>query len=214
MITEEEKRRISAATTISTSAAAFRRCHCPSTEHLCRGALMPPNFKEEVIDMAYDLHGINPGRLYVTYFVGDRGLVVKADKKAWGCWLKHLLEDVIIGCPARDNFWEVRGFCSFLISRVIVGLPHSFVFAFGAEGLLFTHLLSLPTFLSLVLDFLPDKAFFLYDTLGFPINLTELMAQEAGMTLNMGGFAAEMEGQKRRSREARLAARGLLRWQG
>jgi hypothetical protein len=41
-----------------------------------------------------------------TYFAGDGGLVVKANKKAWGCWLKHLLEDMIIGCPARDNFWE------------------------------------------------------------------------------------------------------------
>lgn len=54
-----------------------------------------------------------------------------------------------------------------------------------------------------------DKAFFLYDTLGFPIDLTELMAEEAGMTVDMDGFEAEMEGQKRRSREARLAARGV-----
>jgi hypothetical protein len=76
------------------------------------------------------------------------------------------------------------------------------------------HLLSLPTYLGLVLDFLPDKAFFLYDTLGFPIDLTELMAQETGMTVDIEGFAAKMEGQKRQSRDARLAARGLLRWQG
>ncbi len=203
-----------ASTTISASAAAFRRRRRPSTEHLHRGALMPPDFKEEAIDMAYDLHGIDPGRLYATYFAGDGGLVVEADEKARGCWLKHLPEDKIIGCPARDNFWEVRGFCSRLISRVVVGLPHGFIFAFGAEGPLSAHLSSLPTFLSLVLDILPDKAFFLYDTLGFPIDLTELMAQEAGMTVDMEGFAAEMEGQKRRSREARLAARGLLRWRG
>ncbi len=64
------------------------------------------------------------------------------------------------------------------------------------------------------LGFLPDKAFFLYDTLGFPIDLMELIAQEAGMTVDMEGFVAEMEGQKRRSHKARLAARGLLRWQG
>jgi hypothetical protein len=99
-----------------------------------------------------------------------------------------------------------------LISRVVVGLPRGFVFAFGAEGPLSAHLSSLPTFLSSVFDFLPDKAFFLYDTLGFPIDLTELMAQEASMTVDMEGFAAELEGQKRRSREARLAARGLSQW--
>jgi hypothetical protein len=34
------------------------------------------NFKEEAIDMAYVLHGINPGRLYATYFAGNGGLVV------------------------------------------------------------------------------------------------------------------------------------------
>jgi alanyl-tRNA synthetase len=58
-----------------------------------------------------------------------------------------------------------------------------------------------------------DKAFFLYDTLGFPIDLTELMAQESGMTVDMAGFFAEMESQKRRSREARFAARGMGRKQ-
>jgi hypothetical protein len=214
MITEEEERRISAVTAIFASATAFRRCRCPSTEHLRRGALTPPDFKEEVIDMAYDLHRINPGRLYGTYFAGDGRLVVEANKKARECWLKHLPEDVIIGCPARDNFWEVRGFCSRLISRVIVGLPRGFIFTFGAEGLLSAHLSSLLTFLSLALDFLPNKAFFMYNTLGFPINLMELMAQEGGMTVDMEGFAAEMKGQKRQSGKARLAARGLLRWQG
>jgi hypothetical protein len=207
MITEEEERRIAAATAISASAAAFRRRRCPSTKHLRHGALMPPDLKEEAIDMAYNLCGIDLGRLYGTYFAGDGGLVVKADKKTRGCRLKHLPEDMIIGCPTRVNFWEVRGFCSRLISRIVIGLPRGFVFAFGAQGLLSLHLSSLPTFLSSVLDFLPDKAFFLYDTLGFPINLT-------GMTVDMEGFAAKLEGQKRRSHKARLAARGLLRWQG
>jgi hypothetical protein len=134
MISEEEERRISVATAISASAAAFRRRRRPSTKHLHHGALTPPNFKEEAIDMAYDLHGINLGRLYATYFAGNRGLVVEADEKARGCWLKHLPEDVIIGCPAKDNFWKVRGFHSRLILRVVVGLPHGFVFAFGVEG--------------------------------------------------------------------------------
>ena len=53
------------------------------------------------------------------------------------------------------------------------------------------------------------QAFFLYDTLGFPIDLTELMAEEAGMSVDMKGFEGEMEGQKKRSRDARLAAKGI-----
>ncbi len=84
IITQEEERRISVATTISASAVAFRRRRCPSTKHLRRGALTPPDLKEEAIDMVYDLHGIDPGRLYATYFAGDGGLVVVADEKARG----------------------------------------------------------------------------------------------------------------------------------
>jgi alanyl-tRNA synthetase len=52
-----------------------------------------------------------------------------------------------------------------------------------------------------------EKAFFLYDTLGFPIDLTELMATEAGLTVDSEGFAGEMDAQKKRSRAARAAAK-------
>jgi alanyl-tRNA synthetase len=52
-----------------------------------------------------------------------------------------------------------------------------------------------------------EQAFFLYDTLGFPIDLTELMAQEAGMVVDTQGFSQEMEAQKNRSRQARVAAK-------
>ena len=52
-----------------------------------------------------------------------------------------------------------------------------------------------------------NKAFFLYDTLGFPIDLTEQMAEEAGLTVDSKGFESEMEAQKQRSREARNVAK-------
>lgn len=52
-----------------------------------------------------------------------------------------------------------------------------------------------------------QKAFYLYDTLGFPIDLTELMAEEAGLKVDSQGFAEEMQAQKTRSREAQKAAR-------
>ena len=52
-----------------------------------------------------------------------------------------------------------------------------------------------------------EKAFYLYDTLGFPIDLTERMAEEAGLLVDSNGFSEEMEAQKTRSRAARNAAK-------
>ena len=52
-----------------------------------------------------------------------------------------------------------------------------------------------------------EQAFFLYDSLGFPVDLTTLMASEAGMTIDVVGFEKEMETQRQRSREARNASR-------
>ena len=48
-----------------------------------------------------------------------------------------------------------------------------------------------------------EDAFRLYDTYGFPIELTEEYAEEAGMTVDHEGFEAEMEEQRERARNAR-----------
>jgi alanyl-tRNA synthetase len=45
-------------------------------------------------------------------------------------------------------------------------------------------------------------AFQLYDTYGFPLDLTELMARERGMTVDTVGFGMEMEKQRARARAA------------
>jgi alanyl-tRNA synthetase len=45
-------------------------------------------------------------------------------------------------------------------------------------------------------------AFLLYDTNGFPIDLTELMARERGFTIDIDGFNAALNEQKSRSRAA------------
>ncbi len=42
------------------------------------------------------------------------------------------------------------------------------------------------------------EAFKLYDTYGFPLDLTELMAEEHGLTVDVAGFTAEMEEQRQR----------------
>ena len=47
-----------------------------------------------------------------------------------------------------------------------------------------------------------EKAFTLFDTFGFPLDLTELICRENGMTVDEAGFNAEMEKQKARARNA------------
>jgi len=47
-----------------------------------------------------------------------------------------------------------------------------------------------------------DFAFELFDTYGFPVDLTELMAKENGWSVDMEGFSRGLEAQKARSRNA------------
>ena len=58
-----------------------------------------------------------------------------------------------------------------------------------------------------------SDAFKLYDTFGFPIDLTAEMVADEGMTLDRAGFDKEMEEQRVRARKAREAL-GDLGWAG
>ena len=49
--------------------------------------------------------------------------------------------------------------------------------------------------------FSADEAFRLYDTYGFPLDLTELMARERGLTVDVAGFEKLMGEQRQRARE-------------
>ncbi len=52
-----------------------------------------------------------------------------------------------------------------------------------------------------------EDAFRLYDTFGFPIDLTELMARERGYVVDIAGFESALEAQRKRSQEERRAKR-------
>ena len=62
-------------------------------------------------------------------------------------------------------------------------------------------------------QFSGKDAFKLYDTYGFPVDLTEEMVQDEGMTLDRAAFDEEMEAQRIRARKAREAL-GDLGWSG
>jgi alanyl-tRNA synthetase len=53
-----------------------------------------------------------------------------------------------------------------------------------------------------------ERAFFLHDTLGFPIDLTREIAAERGRAVDLEGFTTQMEEQRTRARDAHKAAGG------
>ncbi|MEQ9399763.1 MAG: alanine--tRNA ligase [Longimicrobiales bacterium] len=53
-----------------------------------------------------------------------------------------------------------------------------------------------------------EEAFRLYDTFGFPLDLTQLMAEERGYAVDVEGFEVALEAQRARSRADRAAATG------
>ena len=65
-----------------------------------------------------------------------------------------------------------------------------------ADGLFFDDLLSWPKQIS------AKELFYLYDTYGFPVEVTAEIAREHGMEVDMEGFQREMEAQRQRGRIA------------
>jgi alanyl-tRNA synthetase len=53
-----------------------------------------------------------------------------------------------------------------------------------------------------------EEAFRLYDTFGFPLDLTQLMARERGYEVDVAGFEERLQKQRERSRADRAAATG------
>ena len=55
-----------------------------------------------------------------------------------------------------------------------------------------------------------DEAFKLYDTFGFPIDLTQIIAGERGVEVDLEGFERALEGQRHRSRTARASGQAAV----
>jgi alanyl-tRNA synthetase len=87
-----------------------------------------------------------------------------------------------------------------LISRVIAEEENSFLRTLETGITLLENLVNAQK--SKELPFSGKAAFELYDTYGFPLDLTELILSEKGMKVNIPEFHEEMEKQKSRSRQA------------
>jgi alanyl-tRNA synthetase len=58
-------------------------------------------------------------------------------------------------------------------------------------------------------DITGERAFFLHDTLGYPVDLTREVAAERGRSVDLDGFREHMEVQRTRAREAHKAEGGI-----
>ena len=68
-------------------------------------------FKEEAIGWSFELltkvWGIDPNRLYATYFEGNPDQDLPPDLETKAIWGKYLPEDHILPGNMKDNFWEM-----------------------------------------------------------------------------------------------------------
>jgi alanyl-tRNA synthetase len=65
--------------------------------------------QKDAIKYSWDLltrvYGLNPDRLYVTYFEGDPVSGLEPDLEAKQYWLDYLPEDRVLPGNTKDNFW-------------------------------------------------------------------------------------------------------------
>ena len=92
------------------------------------------------------------------------------------------------------------------VMRLITNEEEKFEKTLNAgEQMLLNYLETKPTLIN------KDIAFKLYDTYGFPLELTEEIAKERGLSVDIDGFHEEMKKQKERARNARIKANSMHR---
>lgn len=88
---------------------AFFFANNTSTLHVVHYRSFGDYFKEDAIKYAWELltevYSLDPDRIYATYFQGNEE--IEADLEARDYWLQYLPQERVIGCDAKDNFWEV-----------------------------------------------------------------------------------------------------------
>jgi alanyl-tRNA synthetase len=118
----------------------------------------------------------------------------------------HQLIPVVAGIMG-DDYPEIREKMAF-IQRVVHTEEERFLETLAeGESLLQSTLQQLANEGESVLS--GEDAFRLYDTFGFPIDLTEEMAMEQGVSVDREGFLSHLEAQRHRARSARHTAEGM-----
>lgn len=118
----------------------------------------------------------------------------------------HRLVPVVVDIMG-DDYPEIREKMDF-IQRVVHTEEERFMETLAeGEALLQSSLTRLTETGQSVLS--GEDAFRLYDTFGFPIDLTEEMAMEHGVRIDRDGFHAHLEAQRDRARSARHVAEGM-----
>lgn len=68
-------------------------------------------FKAEAIDFAWEVlttvYGLEPERIYASYFGGDKAMNLPEDTEAKELWLRYLPAERILPFDKSDNFWEM-----------------------------------------------------------------------------------------------------------
>ncbi|KAL0452281.1 UNVERIFIED_CONTAM: Alanine--tRNA ligase [Sesamum latifolium] len=163
-----------------------------------------------------DVYKLPSDRIYATYFGGDEKLGLPADNEARDNWLKFLPANRVLPFGCKDNFWEMGdtgpcGPCTEIhfdriggrdvASRVNNDDPTvieiwNLVFIQGIEKFKKAAQEVQGGILS------GEDAFELWDTYGFPLDLTQLMAEERGLSVDVEGFNIAMDKARERSRSA------------
>jgi len=140
----------------------------------------------------------NEGRGYVLRRILRRASRYLRELDAHEPMIYQLVSDTVdLMCEAYPEIGERADY----ISIVIKGEEERFLKTLDQGIDLFDHLVEeISSSGKRVID--GDDAFKLYDTYGFPLDLTRIMAEEIGMTVDMAGFEKAMEIQRDRAREA------------